>query len=319
MPPSVNDYVKIFSGNSNVSLASNIAKKLNLKLGDIDVSKFSDGEISVSIKESVRGKDCFVVQSTCYPVNDNLMELLIMSDALKRASAKKITAIIPYFGYARQDRKINKYDPITAKLVADLITTAGIDEIITMDLHAKQIEGFFNIPVTDIKGLYELSKILKEKIKNINEYVIVSPDIGSIGRAKEFAKELGNLEVAVINKFRPRPNECEVSNIFGNVKNKDAIIIDDMIDTAGTLCKAADFLLKEGTKSVIACATHGVFSGDAFDNLENSKFESIYILDTIPMNLEKLKVKNGLNKKLKIYSSCNPFAEFIGESTITNY
>lgn len=319
MLSSIKNSVKIFSGNSNVNLASNIAKKLNLKLGDIDVSKFSDGEISVSIKESVMGKDCFVVQSTCYPVNDNLMELLIMSDALKRASAKKITAIIPYFGYARQDRKINKYDPITAKLVADLITTAGIDEIITMDLHAKQIEGFFNIPITDIKGLYELSKILKEEIKNTKEYVIVSPDIGSIGRAKEFAKELGNLGVAVINKFRPRPNECVVSNIFGNVKNKDAIIIDDMIDTAGTLCKAADFLLKEGAKSVIACATHGIFSGNAFDNLENSKFESIYILDTIPMNLEKLKVKNGLNKKLKIYSSCNPFADFIIKSTVNNY
>ena len=308
-------YIKIFSGNSNVGLADNIARELNLKLGDIEVSKFSDGETSVVINETVRDVNCFIVQSTCSPVNDNLMELLVIADALKRACAKKITAIIPYFGYARQDRKVNKCDPITAKLVADLITISGVDEIITMDLHVKQIEGFFNIPVTNLEGLYTLAENLKREIKNISEYVVVSPDLGSVNRVKKFAKELGDLKMAIINKFRPKPNECEVSNIFGDVKNKDTIILDDMIDTAGTLCKAADFLLIEGAKSVTACATHGVFSGNAFDKLEKSNFKNIYILDTIPLNLERLKKLNNLANKVKVFSTSKPFADLIKENT----
>ena len=309
------NYIKVFSGNSNIGLADNIARELNLKLGDIDVSKFSDGETSVSLNETVRDTNCFIVQSTCSPVNDNLMELLVIADALKRACAKKITAIVPYFGYARQDRKINKYDPITAKLVTDLITVSGIDEIITMDLHVKQIEGFFDIPVTNLEGLYTLAENLKKEIKNIKEYVVVSPDLGAVNRVKKFAKDLGDLKIAIINKFRPKPNECEVSNIFGDVKNKDTIILDDMIDTAGTLCKSAAFLLREGAKSVTACATHGVFSGKAFDKLGKSNFKNIYILDTIPVNLEKLKGLSNLANKIKVFSTGRLFANLIKEDT----
>lgn len=301
--------IKIFSGNSNLELAEGIAKELHLPLGKSCASIFSDGEIAISLNETVRGCDCFIVQSTCAPVNDNLMELLILTDALKRASANRIVAVIPYFGYARQERKASKYDPITAKLVADLMTTAGVNEVLTMDLHAPQIEGFFNIPVTNVEGLYVLaSKLKNELLKDtIEDYVVVSPDLGSVKRARKFAKELGNLGVAIINKFRPRPNECEVSDIFGTVKNKNVIILDDMIDTAGTLCNAAEFLLEEGARSVVACASHGVLSGEAINRLEKSGIKNICLLNTIPFT-EKL---NKIRGKLKFFSTSRIFADAI--------
>lgn len=301
--------IKIFSGSSNTKLAADIAKKLGLSLADARVSKFSDGETSVSLNETVRGCNCFIVQSTCAPVNDNLMELLILADALKRASASKIIAVIPYFGYARQERKVCKRDPITAKLVADLITIAGVDEVLTMDLHAAQIEGFFNIPVTNVEGLYTIASELKNELlkDNAENYVVVSPDLGSSKRAKKFAKELGNLDVAIINKFRPKPNECEVTDIFGTIKNKDAIILDDMIDTAGTLCSAAEFLLKEGAKSVSACASHGVLSGEAINRLKKSSIKNIYLLNTITPT----EMLNALEGKLKVFSAAKVFADVI--------
>ncbi|WP_343253236.1 ribose-phosphate pyrophosphokinase [Ligaoa zhengdingensis] len=276
--------IKIFTGNANPGVAESIAKCLGLPLGRCDVGTFSDGEISVAIHESVRGSDVFVVQSTCHPVNNNLMELLIMIDALKRASAGRITAVIPYYGYARQDRKARSRDPITAKLVADMIAAAGADRVLTMDLHAPQIQGFFNIPVDHLRGVPLLAPYYVEKYKDRkDEIVVVSPDLGSVGRARQFAEKL-EAPLAIIDKRRPKANVCEVMNIIGDVKDKIAIIVDDLIDTAGTLCNGAQAVLElGGARRVYACATHGVLSGPALSRIEKSCIRRLAILDTIPL------------------------------------
>ena len=277
-----------------------------MPLGKVDVKTFSDGEISVSLNESVRGSDCFIVQSTCNPVNQNLMELLIMIDAMKRASAARITAVIPYFGYARQDRKAKARDPISAKLVADLITTAGADRVLTMDLHAPQIQGFFNIPVDHLVGGRLLASFLKNKVKNYtDEYIVVSPDLGSVTRVRAFASKL-SLPIAIIDKRRQRANVSEVMNIIGDVKNKNVILVDDMIDTAGTLCNAASAVIEKGeANAVLACATHAVLSGPAIERIKNSSIKELFLLDTIPIPKEKF-----INK-FNVLSVASLFAEAI--------
>jgi len=278
--------IKIFTANANPNVAAEIAKRLGLPLGKSTVTAFADGEISVSIEESVRGSDVFVVQSTCAPVNDNLMELLIMLDAFKRASAGRITAVLPYYGYARQDRKAKSRDPISAKLVADLITAAGADRVLTMDLHAAQIQGFFNIPLDHLLGFPILAPYYVEKFKDMNrdDIVVVSPDHGSVNRARKYAERL-DCSLAIIDKRRQRANVCEVMNIIGDVKDKTVLIVDDMIDTAGTLCNGANALVEVGgAKKVYACATHGVFSGPAFDRIKASVISEVVVLDTIPLS-----------------------------------
>ena len=280
--------IKIFAGNSNLGVAQNIAKALQLPLGKAEVSTFSDGEISVSLGESVRGSDCFIIQSTCNPVNKNVMELLIMIDAMKRASAARITAVIPYFGYARQDRKARARDPISAKLVADLITTAGADRVLTMDLHTPQIQGFFDIPVDNLVGTPLLASFLRNKIKsNPDDYVVVSPDLGSVTRVRAFASKL-SLPIAIIDKRRQKANVSEVMNIIGDVRGKKVILVDDMIDTAGTLCNAAAAVVeKGGASAVFACATHAVLSGPAIERIKISHIDELYLLDTVPIPQEK--------------------------------
>lgn len=280
--------IKIFTANSNRRLADQIAVGLGLPMGQSDVKTFSDGEISVNIKESVRGSDVFVVQSTSSPVNNNLMELLIMCDAFKRASAGRITAVIPYFGYARQDRKARARDPITAKLVADLIVAAGADRVLTMDLHAPQIQGFFNVPVDHLLGVPILSPHFVEKFKDCkDEMVVVSPDLGSVTRARNFAARI-DAPLAIVDKRRQKANVCEVMNIIGDVKDKRVILVDDMIDTAGTLCNAAAAIMeKGGAKEVYACATHGVLSGPAIERIQNSVIKEVIILDTIALSDDK--------------------------------
>ena len=280
--------IKIFAANSTVRVSEQIAECLGLPLGKSEVSTFSDGEITVSLFESVRGSDCFIIQSTCAPVNNNIMEMLIMIDAMKRASAARITAVIPYFGYARQDRKAKARDPISAKLVADLITTAGADRVLTMDLHVPQIQGFFNIPVDHLLGAPVLSNYLKDRIgDNVDEYVAVSPDLGSVTRARTFATRLG-CPLAIVDKRRQKANVSEVMNIIGDVRGKKVILIDDMVDTAGTLCNSAQALIdKGGATEVIACATHGVLSGPAIERLQISCIKELILLDTIPLPPEK--------------------------------
>ena len=284
--------IKIFAANSTVRVSEQIAECLGLPLGKSEVSTFSDGEITVSLFESVRGSDCFIIQSTCAPVNNNIMEMLIMIDAMKRASAARITAVIPYFGYARQDRKAKARDPISAKLVADLITTAGADRVLTMDLHVPQIQGFFNIPVDHLLGAPVLSNYLKDRIgDNVDEYVAVSPDLGSVTRARTFATRLG-CPLAIVDKRRQKANVSEVMNIIGDVRGKKVILIDDMVDTAGTLCNSAQALIdKGGATEVIACATHGVLSGPAIERLQNSCIKELILLDTIPLPPEKASPK----------------------------
>lgn len=279
--------IRIFAANSNKTVAEGIAQTLGLPLGSAEVKTFSDGEISVSIGESVRGSDVFVVQSTSYPVNDNLMELLIMIDAFKRASAGSITAVIPYYGYARQDRKAKPRDPISAKLVADLITTAGADRVLTMDLHCAQIQGFFDIPVDHLRGVPVLAPYFIDKFPDTSNVICVSPDLGSVTRARNFAERL-SVGLAIVDKRRQKANVCEVMNIIGDVRDKDVILVDDMIDTAGTLCNAAR-ALKEigGARSVTACATHGVLSGPAMQRIEESCIKELVILDTIEIPDEK--------------------------------
>lgn len=298
--------IKIFAANSNLVVAKHIATALKLPLGKAEVTTFSDGEISVSLNESVRGSDCFIIQSTCNPVNQNLMELLIMIDAMKRSSAARITAVIPYFGYARQDRKAKARDPISAKLVADLITTAGADRVLTMDLHAPQIQGFFNIPVDHLVGSPLLAAFIKNKISaNKDDYVVVSPDLGSVTRVRSFASRLA-LPIAIIDKRRQRANVSEVMNIIGDVKDKKVIIVDDMIDTAGTLCNAATAVIeKGGAKEVFACATHAVLSGPAIERIKNSPIKELYLLDTIPIP------KENFIDKFNILSVASLFAEAI--------
>lgn len=281
--------IKIFSCNSHPRLAQEIAEYLGLKVGNSEVKTFSDGETSVSLYESVRGSDVFVIQSTCYPVNDNLMELLIMIDALKRASAGRITAVMPYYGYARQDRKAKGRDPITAKLVADIVTAAGADRVLTMDLHAAQIQGFFNIPVDHLVGspilAEHFNKMLDEQ-GNRENTIVMSPDIGSIKRAREFAQRL-NLPIAIIDKRRAKPNESQVMNIIGDVEGKDVLIFDDMVDTGGTLFHAAEAIKAKGAKSVKAAATHAVLSGPAMDYIKSGVIDEFVFLDTVPLPPEK--------------------------------
>ncbi len=298
--------MKIFAANASRQLAESIAAKLGHNLGTSSCSKFSDGEISVSIGETVRGCDVFIIQSTSYPVNDNLMELLILIDAFKRASAKCITAVIPYFGYARQDRKSKPRDPISAKLVADILTQAGADRILTMDLHAQQIQGFFDIPVDHLDGVQLFIPHYRDKFNDSMENIIaVSPDFGSVNRSRSFSK-YDNIPIAMIDKKRDRANESEVMNIVGDVKGKVCILVDDMIDTAGTLCNAAKALIETGgATEVYACATHGVLSGPAIERLKESPIKEILLLDTIEIPNEKI------IDKIKIISTTDIFAEAI--------
>ena len=276
--------LKLFTCNAHPELANEIAELMGIKVGKSTVNKFSDGEIQVSIWESVRDCDVYVVQPTCAPVNDHLMELLIMIDALKRASAGRINAVIPYYGYARQDRKAKARDPITAKLEANLIQAAGADRVISMDLHANQIQGYFDIPVDHLLGLPIPTKYFKEK--NLDNVVVVSPDHGSVTRARNMAERL-DAPIAIVDKRRPEPNKSEIMNIIGDIDGKNCILLDDMIDTAGTICNAASALIELGAKNVYACATHGVLSGPAKERLEKSPIQELVLLNTLPIDDEK--------------------------------
>jgi len=280
--------IKIFTGNAYPKAAEEIAKSLGLPVGRCTVGHFADGEVCVSLEESVRGSDVFIVQSTCNPVNDNLMELIIMIDAFKRASAGRITAVVPYYGYARQDRKAKARDPISAKVVANMLEAAGADRVLTMDLHASQIQGFFDIPVDHLMGAPILTPYFQPIVHHHeDEYVAVSPDHGSVNRVRKFAEKL-DIPLAIIDKRRPKANVSEVMNIIGDVKGKKCIILDDMVDTAGTLCNAAKALIEVGgAKSVTACATHGPLSGPAIERIKNSVLEELVLLDTIPISEEK--------------------------------
>ena len=278
--------IKIIAGNSNMELAQKIADYIGVNVANCQVTTFSDGEISVNINETVRGCDVFVVQSTNNPVNENLMELLIKIDALRRASAGRITAVIPYYGYARQDRKAKARDPITAKLVANLITAAGADRVLTMDLHAAQIQGYFDIPLDHLLGGSLLANYFNKK--NIEDLVVVSPDLGSVTRSRKFANQLdGEVPLAIIDKRRPKANVCEVMNLIGDVNGKNVIMLDDMIDTAGTITNAANALKEFGAKDIYACCTHAVLSGPAIERIENSAISELIVLDTIRLPKEK--------------------------------
>lgn len=273
--------IKVFTGNSNEPLAQEICGHLTVKLGDAKVRTFSDGEVMVEITENVRGRDVYVIQSTCAPANNHLMEMLVMVDALKRASAARINAVVPYFGYARQDRKVAPRAPITAKLVADLMSVAGIDRVLTMDLHAGQIQGFFDVPVDHLYAAPVMLDEIRKMVSKPTDLVVVSPDAGGTERARAFAKRL-DAGLAIIDKRRSGPNVSEVMHIIGEVKEKDCVIIDDMIDTAGTLCTAAKALQAEGAKDVYACATHGVLSGPALERIEQSSLKKVVVTNTIP-------------------------------------
>ena len=280
--------IKVFCGNSNPAFAQTVCRKLGIELGNSEVKTFADGEVSVSLQETCRGADVFLIQSTCKPVNNHLMELLVMIDACRRASAGRITAVIPYFGYARQDRKAKSRDPISAKLVANMITAAGADRVLTMDLHASQIQGFFDIPVDHLLGNptfvdYYLQKFPEDQFDH-NDFVVVSPDVGSVGRARAFAAKV-HMGLAIVDKRRQKANECEVMNVIGDVKGKTCILYDDMIDTAGSLCNAANALVEVGgAKAVYACATHGVLSGPAFERITNSQIREVVVHNTIPVD-----------------------------------
>jgi len=278
----------LFSGTANKELSKEIAKYLEMPLSEATINRFSDGEISTQITESVRGKDVFIIQPTCAPANANLMELLILTDALKRSSAKSITAIVPYYGYARQDRKAAPRVPITAKLVANLMETSGITRMVTVDLHASQIQGFFDIPVDNLYGAILFLDYIKSK--NFDNPVIASPDIGGVARARYFAKELG-LDMVIIDKRRERANEAEVMNVIGEVKGKDIIFIDDMIDTAGTMIKGAKALKDLGANSVMACCTHPVLSGPAYERIDEGSLDELVVTNTIPLSQKSDKIK----------------------------
>ncbi|MGB9660441.1 MAG: ribose-phosphate diphosphokinase [Moorellaceae bacterium] len=278
------DRLKIFTGNANPKLAEEISTYLGVPLGAAKVGRFSDGEISIAIDESVRGADVFVIQPTCNPVNENLMELLILIDALRRASAWRITAVVPYYGYARQERKTRARDPISAKLVANLITAAGADRVLTMDLHAGAIQGFFDIPVDHLTAVPILADYFNAK--KLSELVVVSPDVGGVARARNFAERLG-AEIAIIDKRRPAPNVAEIMDIIGHVEGKTVIMIDDLIDTAGTICLGAEALREHGARNVYACCTHPVLSGPAVERLKTASLEEIVVCNTIPVPPEK--------------------------------
>ena len=280
----------VFTGNSNRDLAKKVANRLYLELGSAKVDKFSDGEVTVELNENVRGKDVFVLQSTCEPTNDNLMELLLIIDALRRASASRITAVVPYFGYARQDRRVRSARvPISSKVVADMMVSVGVDRVLTVDLHAEQIQGFFTCPVDNVYG----SPILNDDIvaSNFKDVVVVSPDIGGVVRARAIAKQLDDADLAIIDKRRPRANESEVMNLIGDVGGRTAIMVDDMVDTAGTLCSAANALKERGATKVVAYCTHAVLSGNALNNVCNSELDELVVTDTIPLSDEAKSVK----------------------------
>ena len=297
--------VKIFSGNSNKSLAKKIADKLGLPLGNMEVGKFSDGEVAINIKETVRGCDVFLIQSTSSPVNDNLMELLVMIDACKRASASRITAVIPYFGYARQDRKARARDPITAKLVANLLEKAGADRVLTMDMHSSQVQGFFDIPVDNLMGMPVLAKYFTRQGFNGENTVVVSPDVGSVARSRKMASKF-DATLAIVDKRRPRANVMEVMNIIGDAKGKRALMLDDMIDTAGTITQGAKAIAEiGGACEVYACCSHGVLSGPAIERIEKSVPKEVVVLDTIELPEEKL------IDKIKVVTVADMFAEAI--------
>jgi len=275
----------VFAGNANPELAQKVANQLRIPLGNAIIDRFSDGEIRVEINENVRGKDVFILQSTCAPTNDNLMELAIMADALRRSSAGRLTAVIPYFGYARQDRRVRSARvAITAKVVADFIGSVGIDRVLTVDLHADQIQGFFDIPVDNVYGSPVLLKDIQQQ--NYQNIVVVSPDVGGVVRARAFAKQLNDADLAIIDKRRPQANQAQVMHIIGEVEDRVCIIVDDMVDTAGTLCKAAEALKEHGASKVVAYCTHPVLSGNALKNINGSKIDEIVVTDTIPLSKE---------------------------------
>lgn len=298
--------LRIFSGNANPALAEEIVAHLGLSLGDAFVGKFNNGEVQVMIDESVRGAEVFIVQPTCQPVNDNMMELLIMVDALKRASARHITAVIPYYGYARQDRKTRGREPISAKLMANLLTTAGVTRVITMDLHAGQIQGFFDIPVDHLPGVPILAEYVASK--KLDDLVVVSPDLGGVTRARQLADRL-HAPIAIIEKRRPMPGVAEVMNLIGSVKDKTAVIIDDIVDTAGSLCEGAKALEKMGAKEVYACCTHAVLSDPAVQRIEASNLTELIVTNTIPLPEEKR------TPKTKVLS----VAPLLGEAIVRIY
>jgi len=297
------NHLLVFSGNSNRKLASDICKSLKISLADASVDTFSDGEIRIKINENVRGHDVFVVQSTCYPSNDNLMELLIMIDALRRASAQRITAVLPYFGYARQDRKDQPRVPITAKLVANLLAMAGADRVLTIDLHAGQIQGFFDIPLDHLYAFKTFSDFIK-KLKMDKNLVIVSPDVGGIKTARAYAKML-KCSLAIVDKRRVNDRHAEVMHIIGDVKGKNAVVVDDMVATAGSLVEAVDAIKKAGAKDVYAMATHAVLCGPAMERIKNSKLKELIVTDTIPLSKEKM------NPRIKVLSIASLLAEAI--------
>ena len=298
--------IKVFCGNANRPLAEEICRLMGTKLGEAEVKGFADGEVSVSLYETVRGSDVFVVQSTCKPVNDNLMELLVMIDALRRASAGRITAVVPYFGYARQDRKAKARDPISAKLVANMITAAGADRVLTMDLHAAQIQGFFDIPVDNLLGNPVFVDYYAKKFGDkCEDMIVVSPDVGSVARARAFAQKL-HMQMAIVDKRRQKANQCEVMNVIGDVEGKECILFDDMVDTGGSLCNAAKAIVEVGgANKVYACASHGVLSGPAIDRLEASNIEELALLDTIPAHPEAVRAR------IKYLSVASMFSEAI--------
>lgn len=296
--------VAIFAGRSNPKFAHTICEDLGIEIGRSEIVQFSDGEVFVEIGDNVRGRDVFIVQSTCRPGNDHLMELLIFVDALKRASAWRITAVMPYFGYARQDRKVKPRVPITAKLVADLIQTPGTNRVLTLDLHAGQIMGFFNVPVDNLNSLPVMLPYLKENYGG-EELTIVSPDVGGVERARNFATHLDNANLAIIDKRRPGPNQIAEMNVVGEVKGTTCIIVDDMVDTAGTLCKAAETLIKAGAKKVVACAPHALLSGNARERIETSALQEVIVSDSVPLN------SASRSDKIKVISVAHLFAEAI--------
>ncbi|MCA6069644.1 MAG: ribose-phosphate pyrophosphokinase [Endomicrobium sp.] len=294
--------LKIITGNANIDLAKQITKELGVELSGATVSRFSDGEVQVKIVDNVRGMDCYIIQPTSSPVNENLMELLIIADALKRASAKRITAVVPYYGYARQDKKSEPRVPITARLVANLFATAGITRVLTMDLHAGQVQGFFDVPVDHLYSTPVLLNYFKEK--KLNDIVIVSPDAGGVERARAFAKHF-NADLVIVDKRRPRPNEASIMNIIGEVKDKACIILDDLVDTAGTLAKVADVIKAKGAARVFAAASHGVLSGNAKQRIQSSSIEELAITDSIPL------LKDGPIDKIHVLSIAPIFAKAI--------
>lgn len=302
--------IQVFCGNSNPQFAQTICKELGVPMGKAIVTHFADGEASVTLEETVRGSDVFLIQSTCKPVNDNLMELLVMIDACRRASAGRITAVIPYFGYARQDRKAKSRDPISAKLVANMLTAAGANRILTMDLHAAQIQGFFDIPLDHLLGNVTFVEYFMNKFPeseyNHEDFVVVSPDVGSVGRARSFAAKV-HMGLAIVDKRRPKANVSEVMNIIGDVKGKTCILYDDLVDTAGSLCNAAKALMEVGgAKDIYACSTHGVLSGPAYDRIEASPIKEMVFLNTIP------EVANTPSHKIKFLDVAPVFARAIG-------